>query len=268
MQAIPLLAYARNPDDLLGLLSDRSQSVQLAALAALDRADAANLTPSLISNWSKRSPRFQSEAAAVLLKRPARAKALLEAIRAGAISPTALNSTQVTLLHNHRDPAIKKLAKEVLAVPGNREAVIESFRPAISLTGDAARGKLVYQKLCISCHRADGEGHALGPDFVTVRNSGREKLLLSILDPNREVQPNYVSFLVETKDGSSLLGVISSDTPAAITIREAYGKETLVPRANIKRMTSQGKTIMPEGLETGLKQQDLADLMTYIEQAK
>src|SRR5687768_606238 len=35
--AIPLLAYAGDQDQLLALLSDRSQSVQLAALGALDR---------------------------------------------------------------------------------------------------------------------------------------------------------------------------------------------------------------------------------------
>ena len=132
-------------------------------------------------------------------------------------------------LHNHRDPAVKKLAKEVLPAPASRDTVVETFRPATSLPGDATRGKTLYQKLCISCHRADGEGNALGPDFVTVRNSGREKLLLSILDPNREVQPSFIGYLIETRDGNSLLGVLASDTPAAITIREAYSKQTRHP---------------------------------------
>ena len=266
--AIPLLAYNDDADRLLALLADRSPSVQLAALAALDRADAAQLAPRVLANFVRYSPRVQSEAVTILLKRPARAKALLEAVRAKTVPPAALNSTQVALLHNHRDPAVKKLAKEVLAALSSRDAVVEQFRPATSMSGDAARGKLVYEKLCVSCHRADGAGHALGPDLVTVRNSGREKLLLSILDPNREVQPNFIGYLVETKDGSSVLGVLASDTPAAITIREAYGKETVIPRAAIRRMTSQGKSIMPEGLEQGLKAQDLADLMTFIESAK
>ena len=266
--AIPLLAYAADRDQLVTLLADRSQTVQLAALRALDGADAPNIASEIVACWTKFSPRLQNEAIATLLKRPERARLLIEAIRDKSIPPSALNSTQVALLHNHRDPAVKKLAKEVLTAAASRDAVVEQFRPATSLTGDAARGKLTYEKLCISCHRADGEGNALGPDFVTVRNGGREKLLLSILDPNREVQPNFIGYLIETKDGNSLLGVLASDTPAAITIREAYGKQTVIPRANIKRMTSQGKSIMPEGLETGLKVQDVADLITFIEQAK
>jgi putative heme-binding domain-containing protein len=211
---------------------------------------------------------MQNEAVAVLLKRPERAKALLVAIRDKSVPAAALNSTQVALLQHHRDPAVNQLANQVLAAVASRDSVVEKFRPATSMTGEASRGKLIYEKLCISCHRADGEGNTLGPDFVTVRNGGREKLLLSILDPNREVQPSYVGYLIETKDGSSLLGVLASDTPAAITIREAYGKQTVIPRANIKRMTSQGKSMMPEGLEVGLKLQDVADLITFIEQAK
>jgi putative heme-binding domain-containing protein len=266
--AIPLLAYAGNENDLLALLSDRAQTVQLAALNALDRADAAQLAPRLIANWSHLSPRMQNEAVAVLLKRPERSKTLLTAIRDKSVPAAALNSTQVALLQHHRDPAVKELANQVLAAVASRDSVIEKFRPATSMPGDAPRGKLIYQKLCISCHRADGEGNTLGPDFVTVRNGGREKLLLSILDPNREVQPSYIAYLIETKDGNSFLGVVVTDTPAGITIREAYGKQTAIARANIKRMTSQGKSMMPEGLETGLKEQDVADLMTFIESAK
>jgi putative heme-binding domain-containing protein len=266
--AIPLLAFTGEQDQLLTLLADRSQSMQLAALHALDGMDNLNIAAQIVAQWPKFSPRLQNEAVTLLLKRPQRAKALVEAIRDKSIPPGALNSTQVALLQNHRDPSVKKLAKEVLVAAASRDAVIEKFRPATSLAGDAARGKLTYQKLCISCHRADGEGNALGPDFVTVRNGGREKLLLSILDPNREVQPNFIGYLIETKDGNSLLGVLASDTPASITIREAYGKQTVIPRANIKRMTSHGKSIMPEGLETGLRAQDVADLITFIEQAK
>jgi putative membrane-bound dehydrogenase-like protein len=267
--AIPILAYdPAATGDLLGLLSDKSQSVQLAALAALDRADADQLAATVVSLWPALSPRVQSDALAVLLKRPQRTKVLLASIRANSIPPTALNSTQVAVLHKSADAELRAMAKEVLPPPPSREQVVETFKPAIALTGDATRGRAVYQKLCVSCHRAGAEGHALGPDFVTVKNSGREKLLLSILDPNHEVRSDYIAFLIDTKDGASILGVMASDTPSAITVREAYGKETVIPRSNIKRMASQGKSLMPEGLEQGLKAQDLADLMTFVESTK
>jgi hypothetical protein len=41
-----------------------------------------------------------------------------------------------------------------------------------------------------------------------------------------------------------------------------------VSRQNIKKMQSQGQSLMPEGLEAGLGPQDLADLLDWIETAE
>src|SRR4029079_518333 len=97
--------------------------------------------------------------------------------------------------------------------------------PTLNLTGDATRGRNIYEERCLSCHRAGSEGHAVGPDLVTVKNTGKEKLLVNILDPNREVRPDYVSYSVETDDGESRVGLMVNETPMSITVRQAYGKE-------------------------------------------
>ncbi len=52
-----------------------------------------------------------------------------------------------------------------------------------------------------------------------------------------------------------------------MTLHQAYGKESVINRADIKKMQSQGQSLMPEGLEAGLQPQDLADLISYIETA-
>jgi putative heme-binding domain-containing protein len=77
-----------------------------------------------------------------------------------------------------------------------------------------------------------------------------------------------VSFLIETKDGQSVLGIVASDMPTSITIRQAYGRETVISRAQIKRMSSDGKSLMPEGLEEKLTSQDMADLIAFVESVK
>jgi len=74
--------------------------------------------------------------------------------------------------------------------------------------------------------------------------------------------------IVETKDGQAILGIPSSDLPSGITIRQAYGRETTITRDNIKRMSSDGKSLMPEALEEGLTPQDFADLLSFVESAK
>lgn len=263
--AISLLAGMGDIASVVELLRQPGNSTQSAALKALDRANPPDFAETVINAWPALSPRVRDDAAALLISRPARAKPLLDAIAGKRLEPTVLTASQAGFLRKHSDAVVKKQANEILPPPASRESVIAAFRPALSLTGNPSRGHELYARRCISCHRAGTEGSAVGPDFTTVKNAGKEKLLLNILDPNREVAPQYLSFLIETKDGQSVLGIVASDQPAGITIRQAFGRETVMSRAQIRRMSSQGQSLMPEGLEEKLTPQDLADLISFVE---
>ena len=141
---------------------------------------------------------------------------------------------------------------------------MEAFQPALTLPGNAEKGKKAFTERCAYCHRLDGAGFLLGPDLVSVRNAGKEKLLIGLLDPNREVLPQYLSYEVETKDGETVLGVLSNETASSVTLRLPFGKESVIPRANIASMRSRGQSMMPDGLEGGLTPQDVADLLECI----
>lgn len=268
--AIQLLGLARFEDSgtlLLGLLDQaQPQSLQLAATAALSGFNDPGLAPALIKVWNKLSPRLRSEALSALLARPDRALDLLNAIEAGTIQRAVLTTAQSKFLRGHRDARVKTLASRVLdtVAPGARQNVVTSFMPALNLQGQAGAGKKIYEERCISCHRLGGEGHAVGPDLATVKSTGKDKLLVSILDPNREVAPQYVSYVVETREGDSFVGLVANETSNSVTVRQAYGKEDVIPRSRIASMRSQSQSLMPEGLEAGLTQQDFANLLEYI----
>jgi putative membrane-bound dehydrogenase-like protein len=274
VQAVQVLGVATFPEagPTLGSLLDlqQPQPIQLAALSTLARFNDPAVGPELTKRWESMTPRLRSEAITVLLARADRVTSLLKAIEAGTIRATDLTTTQTKFVRAHSDKSVRELAKRVLSTQpaSTRQQVIDSFLPAIELKGDSIHGKKIYQDRCISCHRLAGEGHALGPDLVTVKNSGKEKMLVNILDPNREVRPDYISYVLETKDDESYIGLVANETAATVTIRQAYGKENVINRSDIKKMQSQGQSLMPEGLEAGLKPQDLADLMEYIEKSK
>ena len=274
VEAIHLLglsSYAESGKTLLDLLNlKQPQALQLAAISALSRFNDPQVGTELINRWNELTPRLRSEAVSVLLARPERAAALLQAVESGAIRPSVLDSTQIKLLRDHADKEVRRLAVKVLAAKpaSTRQQVMDSFIPALDLKGDAAHGKKIYEQLCLSCHRLGGEGYTLGPDLVTVKTAGKEKTLVNILDPNREVRPEFNSYVVETKNDDTLLGILANETATSVTLRQAYGKEDVIPRANIAKMQSQGNSLMPEGLEAGLRPQDLADLLEYIETAE
>jgi putative heme-binding domain-containing protein len=274
VEAIRLLGLSYFADCgtlLLSLLGkDQSEPIETSAISALNRFNDPQLGPELVKHWSSLGVRVRSEAITALLARPDRSLALLKAVQSGEIQAAALTTAQANFLRTHRDHAISQLAGQVLGAnpTGQRQSVIDAYLPTLNLSGDASRGRKVYEERCISCHRLAGEGHAVGPDLVTVKNTGKEKLMVNILDPNREVRPDYVSYIVETDDGESLVGLIANETSTSVTVRQAYGKEDVVSRSRIHRMRSQGQSLMPEGLEAGLAPQGLADLLEFIETAE
>jgi putative heme-binding domain-containing protein len=146
--------------------------------------------------------------------------------------------------------------------------VAAKFQPAITARGNAERGKAHYLGRCMVCHRAEGQGMELGPDLVTVKTRGRDGLLSAIIDPHKEVAPQYIAFDVNTKDGNAYSGIIARDDATGLVLKVMGGAEVALPRSNVRGSSSSGKSIMPEGLEAGLSVQDMADLLTYIEELK
>ncbi|MSU60098.1 MAG: c-type cytochrome [Pedosphaera sp.] len=270
VQLLAHLTYGESGKLLLGLLDlKQPQALQLAAITSLAHYTNAPVARDVLQRWNNLTPRVRAEALTMLLARPERAEVLLRSIGSGTIRASALDSTQTKLLMNYRNAAVRQLATRVLAAKpaGTKQQIIDGLSAALRLKGDIAHGKKIYEERCISCHRSSGEGFALGPDFVTVKTTGREKLLTNIVDPNAEVRPEFVSYVVETKDDESLAGLVVNETSTSVTVRQAYGKETVIPRGTIAKVQSSGQSVMPEGLEAGLIAQDLADLLEYISTA-
>ena len=159
----------------------------------------------------------------------------------------------------------KLLFGEPAAVRGE---LIETFLPALNLVGNAGRGLRLFGERCATCHRLGGIGAVLGPDLASVRSNGKEKLLVSILDPNREVLPTFMAWGIETLDGTTWNGLGVREDASAVVIRIAGGQEIAVSRGEIRKVTRSDRSLMPEGLETGLKPQDLADLLEHLVTAR
>jgi putative heme-binding domain-containing protein len=274
LQAIEVLGlrkFSESGNALLSVLDQHQpEPLQLASVATLARLNDAEVGPELTKRWNTLTPRLRSEVATVLTARKDRAVALLEAVQSGKILASALDATQAKFLRTHHDQQVRQLALKVLGgkPAGTRQQVIDQFLPALNLKGDRVHGKKIYEERCISCHRLGGEGYGLGPDLVTVKNTGKEKIMVNIIDPNREVRPDFISYLIETKDDESQVGIIVNENSTAVTLRQPYGKDSVINRSDIRKMQSQGQSMMPEGLEAGISPQDLADLIEYIEIAE
>src|SRR5262249_25964788 len=133
-----------------------------------------------------------------------------------------------------------------------------------TLKGDVVRGKAAFAKRCSVCHRLEGVGYEVGPDLAALSNKSAAYLMQEILDPNKNVDSRYLEYVAETKAGRTFNGLLAAETATSITLRGQEGKEQVLLRADIDSLSSNGKSLMPEGLEKDVKKQDMADLIAYL----
>lgn len=61
-----------------------------------------------------------------------------------------------------------------------------------------------------------------------------------------------------------LTGLIASETPSSITLRQALGKEDTIARGEIDQISAGQQSLMPQGLERSISRQEFADLLAYL----
>ena len=136
--------------------------------------------------------------------------------------------------------------------------------------GDVEAGRRVFESswaACSKCHRIEGEGGSVGPDLSTIgRASKREKLVASILQPSRDIAPQFAQHLVETREGESYSGrVLGTDADGSLTLVTGEGQAVFLPKSQMTEQRILTLSIMPDGLLDGLSVQDFADLMAFLE---
>jgi putative heme-binding domain-containing protein len=93
---------------------------------------------------------------------------------------------------------------------------------------------------------------------------GPEAILLNVLDPNREVNPQFLNYAVMTTDGRQLTGLIAAETATSITLKRADNATDTVLRIDIEQLKSTGMSLMPEGMEKQIDQAAMADLLAFL----
>jgi putative heme-binding domain-containing protein len=242
------------------------QSAVLATIGSYDAADAADL---VLSRFAAFSPRLKGQATDVLLSREPWTLALLSAIEAGSVASGDVDPVRLKLLAEHRSETIRQRAAKLLAGAqlGKRADVVDAYRSALEGAGNAEAGKQVFTKICAACHRVGGVGHEIGPNLAAMKARGPEAILVNVLDPNREVNPQYLSYAVRLTDGRTLSGMITAETATGVTLRRAENLTDTVLRIDIEQLKSTGQSLMPEGMEKQIDQQAMADLLAFLKAA-
>ena len=210
--------------------------LQLAAVRGLAAHADPQVGELLLAKWSGYGPALRREVLDALLARPDRVLKLLDAIENKKVSPSELDPARVALLKKHPSNAVRTRAAAILQASSNadRAKIVASFAGALELKGNIENGKAAFKTHCAACHKLDGVGHDVGPNLLAaLPNKSGADLLVSLFDPNREVDPRYVNYQAVTADGRVLLGIVATETPTSITLRRADGVEDAILRKDL-----------------------------------
>jgi putative heme-binding domain-containing protein len=248
------------------LVPGEPQAVQLAATRTLATFADPSVGPLLVARWPGLTPAPRAEVIARLLSRPSWTSALLDGVEAGTIPASVVPPNRRALLLADKDPSIRDRARSLLGgtAAGPRNAAFARYRPALELPTDRTRGGRVFERECMACHKLGERGHAVGPNLASVQRRTPEEVLLHILDPNREVAPDFMEYAVGLDDGRVLSGLVVAESAGSLTLRRAEGSEDTVLRSNIDSITATGRSLMPEGLEERVSPPEMADLIAFI----
>jgi len=254
--------------ELASLLSvPGSVVMQKRIIEAFGSAPDMNLGEVLINEFSGFSPDLKDPALTQILKRSEWTLALLKAVEDKKINLPELGAGSVHRLRTHPDKNVAKKANEVIdEIRGpeqkEKDALIAQFAAVAQQPGNIPNGKTLFTQNCSSCHKFKGEGRELAPDLTGMGAHGAMDLLVHILDPNRLVEPNFISYNFETKDDQSLEGVIARENQSVVVLRNAAG-DVDVRVDNIKSRRATGLSLMPNGFEV-LGGEGLRDLIGYL----
>ncbi len=268
--AIELLGYdtGEQSEQLLRhlALESRNQQLRVAAVEALRRRGSLETWRALLTRFRSLTPAVRQAVLGGVFQRSQRLHALLDAVEAGQVRVSELGASGVTRLLRYPRAEIRNRAKKLLAAatPKDRIQALEQYRRALRLKADPRRGKQVFKKHCAVCHQVAGMGTRVGPDISDTNTKTPEQLLVDIVQPNRAIDNNYISYTAVTEDGRVFTGIIVEETPQAITLRQQENKTVTLLRSELEQLVSNGVSLMPEGLERQMSLQEMADLISFL----
>lgn len=247
--------------------SNSSSALQKKAIEAIGSTGDPAIGAIFAESYGKLPTDLQASVFDQMVKRTDWSLALVDAVKSNKVNLATLGPNAIHRLRTHPDKSVAARANEIIdAIRGpetkEKDALIAKFTPLVTQTGNVNNGHQQFLQNCAVCHKFNGEGKEVAPDLTGMGAHGPAELIVHVLDPNRVVEPNFMSYSVETKSGDSYDGIIARSTKGHVVLRNASGDKE-VPRHDIASIKNTGRSLMPEGFEA-LGAETLRDILTYL----
>ncbi|MFT4032584.1 MAG: PQQ-dependent sugar dehydrogenase [Siphonobacter sp.] len=162
----------------------------------------------------------------------------------------------------------KAIAKEAASYLGGENTLgkrMPKIEELVAMNGDVKHGILVFTQNCSVCHQINGQGTDFGPKLSEIGSKfPKEGQYMSILYPSAGIGFGFEGWEVQLKDGTTLVGIISSKTETDLDMKYPGGATQRIKMSQVKSIKQQADSMMPSGLHESMSKQDLVDLVEYL----
>ncbi|HZL38323.1 MAG TPA: PVC-type heme-binding CxxCH protein [Tepidisphaeraceae bacterium] len=241
------------------------------AVNGLGTMNSAKAAQVLIEDYFKAQPAdLKPMIIDALVQSKAGAMMLLDAVGHKQIPRDQITENHARRIAGYNDPTLTKALADTWGTirterNPQRLKVVETYKQLIlsRKPGDPLAGQKVFAGKCMQCHTIYGKGGDVGPNITGVGRETLDLVLSNVLDPNLVVGKPYYQWLIEKKDGTRVNGLLAEENDRQIVLKDGTQKLT-IPRAEIKRMKELTLSMMPEGLEATMTQQEFIDLTAFL----
>jgi putative heme-binding domain-containing protein len=285
LQAIATLADLPSPEAgplFLALARDQGEddAVRMAALYALRRRPPDGAGAAVVDLLPALPAGLRRAAVSVLASRADWARLLLGTAVGGHVSREAVAFESQLAIRALGDPECDALLREHWPPLRQAEAAKAERAAAVAAVlgednpADPARGRVVFEAACGTCHRLGEAGRDIGPDLTGYATGDTGLVVASIIDPNAAIREGFelATLTLRPTDPEAppvhLAGFITSASDATVTIKDLTGTTTTVPRSEINSESRAAVSAMPEGLLDTLTDQQVRDLFAFLKRQR
>ncbi len=266
---------ASRPSDLRTICERlvRVRHLNVAAVRGLVLFDDPAIGRTLARNYRSFHPTDRPAVLEALVSRPAFARALLDQLAAGKIARGDLTPFHARQISSLGDPSLRQQLSDVwgeLRVsPADRRDRIRQLKGKLDGPGlaraDRSQGRVIYDRVCGTCHKLHGNGGEIGPDLTGSGRDNLDYLLENIVDPSAAVSADYRMVVVALNDGRVLNGLLGRQTDRTVAL-QTQTEAIVVERSEIASFRPSPSSLMPDGLLDTLSATEIRDLIAYLSQ--
>ncbi|MGZ0164895.1 MAG: c-type cytochrome, partial [Planctomycetales bacterium] len=273
VDAVNALIAKKQWDIISQVLNSADEKTPLAMVRALDvsgNGGAVGLLMPIVKNADKPAELRRQATQAVGASRYG-AQTLIKMAGKNEIDAQLIPAVAASL-HASSIKEIRNEAQKLFPLPPSKDAKpLPPISELIARNGDAARGKTIFETTgtCAKCHIVNKKGKDVGPDLSEIGSKlSRTAFFESILFPSAGIAHNYEMYSAVLNDGNVVAGLLISKTDQAVTIRNKEGINRTIPTGDVDQIVKQKISIMPADLQKLLSEQDLVDVVDYLQTLK